>query len=71
MRTVNLNNKSLKICAFCKYWYDPTNSCISPKSPIGLWEYNGEIQNKCLLTNFYKYGWMGCTKYTGKIKGGE
>ena len=34
-----VNIKHVKKCAFCKNWYDPTNSAITPKSPaIGMWE---------------------------------
>lgn len=36
MLTVNIRNSHK--CAFCKHWYDPTNSAITPRSPnIGLW----------------------------------
>lgn len=43
-----VNIKTMKKCAFCKNWYDPTNSCIKPKSPaIGLWEIE-DINQKCL-----------------------
>ena len=43
-----LNIKHTPRCAFCKYWYDPTNSAILPKSPaIGLWEIR-DINQKCL-----------------------
>ena len=29
-----INIKNTKICAFCKYWYDPTNSAIKPKNTV-------------------------------------
>ena len=29
-----VNIKHVKKCAFCKKWYDPTNSAIAPKSPV-------------------------------------
>ena len=39
----------IRICAFCKYWYDPTNSAIFPKFPQqGLWEYDREAKFPCL-----------------------
>ena len=42
-----VNVKHIKKCAFCKNWYDPTNSAIAPKSPaIGLWEIR-DINQKC------------------------
>lgn len=43
MPTANI--KTAKKCAFCKYWYDPTNSAISPRSPkINLWEYDDKCK---------------------------
>lgn len=43
-----LNIKHTKKCAFCKHWYDPTNSAIVPKSPnIGLWAIR-DTNQKCL-----------------------
>lgn len=43
-----VNVKCVKKCAFCKNWYDPTNSAIAPKAPnIELWEIK-DINQKCL-----------------------
>ena len=43
-----INVKFSKKCAFCKNWYDPTNSAIAPKSPaIGMWEIR-DINQKCI-----------------------
>ena len=48
MSSINVNIKNIKKCAFCKYWYDPTNSAISPVSPnIGMWKIN-DINQKSL-----------------------
>ena len=48
MSSIVVNIKHQKKCAFCKHWYDPTNSAIAPKSPkIGLWEIK-DINQKCL-----------------------
>lgn len=50
MSSTIINIKHVKKCAFCKHWYDPTNSAIAPKSPvIGLWEIK-DINQKCLCT---------------------
>lgn len=44
--TVNVN--MIKKCAFCKHWYNPTNSGIVPKAPnIGLWSIEDPRQ-KCM-----------------------
>ena len=60
-----------KICAFCKYWYDPTNSAISPKNPyMGIWEYDREATSKCLIhkspTKCPAHS-SGCSDYVCKI----
>ncbi len=48
MSSVIVNIKNNKKCAFCKYWYDPTNSAIAPKSPaLGVWEIK-DIKQKCM-----------------------
>lgn len=48
MATAIVNIKHIKKCAFCKHWYDPTNSAISPKAPvIGVWEIR-DINQKCM-----------------------
>lgn len=48
MSSCVVNVKYMKKCAFCKNWYDPTNSAIMPKSPaIGLWEIK-DTNKKCL-----------------------
>ena len=48
MAGIIINIKHMKKCAFCKHWYDPTNSAIAPKAPqIGLWEIK-DINQKCL-----------------------
>ena len=37
-----------KRCAFCKYWYDPSNSAIKPVNPKNhSWEYD-EIKSMYL-----------------------
>ena len=52
---MNVNVKLSKKCALCKYWYDPTNSAITPVNPkIGIWEINDtDKKSKCLKTNCY------------------
>ena len=62
----------IKICAFCKYWYDPTNAAISPVNPrSGLWEYDREAKCPCLkqanARNLRPSYAQGCDKYECKI----
>ena len=48
MASMVINIKQMKKCAFCKHWYDPTNSAIVPKAPvIGLWEIK-DTNQKCM-----------------------
>ena len=64
-----VNIKYVKKCAFCKHWYDPTNSAISPRSPqINLWEYNDKVKMKCLQKNFNMKAGEVCTKYECKLE---
>lgn len=61
------NKASMRHCAFCQNWYDPTNSVIRPKNGIGNWEYehcikrnvNYEVlthlQTMLVMTLFRKY----------------
>ena len=68
MQTMTVNGVSKK-CAFCKYWYDPTNAAIRPKAPqIGLWEYDPQAENICTKNNRKRKGMMtGCSDYKCKI----
>lgn len=65
---INLNN-GIKLCAFCKSWYDPTNSAITPRNPrMGSWEYNIEAKGVCVKTNLtYSAGRIACRDYECKI----
>ena len=67
MPTANI--KTAKKCAFCKYWYDPTNSAISPRSPkINLWEYDDKCKKKCLQKNYDMSANAFCGKYECKLE---
>lgn len=44
-----INLKTAKRCAFCKYWYDPTNSAIEPKNPrSNTWKFDDHCKKMCL-----------------------
>ena len=67
MSTANI--KTVKKCAFCKYWYDPTNSAISPRSTkINLWEYDDKAKMKCLQKNYDMKASAFCGKYECKLE---
>lgn len=53
---------SIKLCAFCKFWNDPTNSVIRAK-PGGLWEYEPRVIHECIRKNNFKMPSQGCCSY--------
>lgn len=68
MQIANANNDSIKRCAFCRNWYDPTNSAIVPKAPnIGLWEYEPNQKSKCMVQNSERFAAQTCNKFILKI----
>ena len=38
--------KHTRLCAFCKNWYDPTNSAIEPTSSPVSWKVKDTMQKK-------------------------
>ena len=66
---IRCNIKVTKKCAFCKYWYDPTNAHIKPIAPgIGLWEYDTNAKCKCLkMTNTQRLAGLSCKQYECKF----
>ena len=62
MPPLTVNIKNTNFCAFCKHWYDPTNSAIEPKNPIvGLWKIRDDKQkNLCLKKNLPKAAHSTC-----------
>ena len=65
---MTVNTKTVKKCAFCKYWYDPTNSAISPRSPTtNLCEYDHKAKCKCLQKNYDMKASAFCGKYQCKL----
>lgn len=70
MSSLIVNIKNIKNCAFCKNWYDPTNSAITPKAPsIGLWEIKDVNEKRmCLKKNIEMSGIAFCiADYERKI----
>ena len=48
MKKLFWETQDLKPCAFCKHWYDPTNSAIFLKSGVArLWEYEDTKKALC------------------------
>lgn len=53
-------------CAFCKYWYDPTNSVIDLKY-AKIWEYDPMVRKQCQLKNMKTIAQGTCSKFVSKI----
>lgn len=60
------NNITSKKCAFCKNWYDPTNSAIKPCGTI-TWEYDMEMKCMCRVKKVLKKGFQSCSQFESKI----
>ena len=68
MVTINIRNTSSKKCAFCKHWYDVTNSAIKPKSPqIGVWQYDTNAKEMCLIKGIETRANNSCSKFECKL----
>ena len=64
----NVQYKNSGRCAFCKYWYDPTNSAIEPATPqAGYWKYERNIKCKCTKTGLTKPAFATCNRYECKL----
>lgn len=51
MGIVQEGKAGIKKCAFCKNWYDPTNSAIEPMQGIKMWKYEQGVKKKCRARN--------------------
>ncbi len=64
----SVNAKRNKMCAFCKYWYDPCNSCIQPKAPnIGVWWYDYKAKKMCTKKGVERQARSSCRDYECKV----
>lgn len=60
--------RSGRVCAFCKYWYDPTNGVIRPRHlRTGVWEYDDAEKRDCLKCKFKRSAWQRCDEFESKI----
>ncbi len=66
--TVNAKTESTKKCAFCRNWYDPTNSAIRPKSPsVGIWEFDPAVMKPCIVRPGERKAFYCCPDFICKI----
>jgi hypothetical protein len=62
------NVKYARLCAFCKFWYDPTNAHIKPRNPMGgFWEYDAQAVSLCQIWSLKKRSNASCPKFVAKM----
>lgn len=69
VKKINVRNTLLK-CAFCKHWYDPTNSHIRPVKGdafMNWWEYDVDVDSMCDILHKQVPSQGCCTKIERKI----
>lgn len=65
---MTINIKSGKVCAFCRYWYDPTNSFIEPvNTRTNTWKFERDVKCKCMKSNLQMFGGSKCHHYECKV----
>lgn len=68
MATLKLNGNKVKRCAFCKYWYDPTNQHIKPQDPKhGYWKFDPQAHCICTKKSMNMAGGLYCDKFECKV----
>lgn len=67
MMKIYNTEQSHGICAFCRFWYDPTNSAIAPEKGRGFWLYDDQAMKKCTKMNVPKASWCRCSDYQCKV----
>lgn len=55
-----------KNCVFCKYWYDPGDTCIKPVSQFFV-EYDSNVKKRCTIKNAMMYSMARCNKFESKF----
>lgn len=68
-QVVNVKNSSIRKCAFCKYWYDITNTAIRPRAPKGgFWEFDPMARKQCLRRSNEQPATYCCPMFECKLK---
>lgn len=68
LAAIKLNGNKIKRCAFCKYWYDPTNEFIKPQYPkTGIWKFETTAHCVCLKRNHKTASGLSCDKFECKV----
>lgn len=65
---VDINSSGGRKCAFCKHWYDPANSVISPLNSVGnMWNYKRGVKKDCFLRKMKTISESSCFKFESKM----
>lgn len=64
---VTASSKKNKYCAFCKHWYDPTNSAINPLFGKDLYTIDSNSDKKCVKRNLITPALSICRHYETKM----
>jgi len=68
MNLVNIKSNRIAKCAFCKYWYDPTNKALKMVNPsAGFWEYDPRMKSRCSERNVETVGGLHCSRFECKL----
>lgn len=68
MKKVSTYVTNFRQCAFCKHWYDPSNSHIRPIDiRRQLWEYDETAKSYCDLKRIEKRSDGRCLEFEKKI----
>ncbi len=65
----NINIKTVKRCAVCRFWYDPSNSAITPRNPkANIWTIDDKSRKLCLKKNYEMSADTFCSKFECKLE---
>ena len=58
---------SFRVCAFCRYWYNPGNEGIEPGSAPRKWRFDRSVESKCLKRNIRTGASRTCSNFVSKF----
>ncbi len=67
MTRVTLNVNNVRLCAFCKHWYDPANTFIRPLFGKDRWEYDETAKALCNIKKKEMKAFANCSEYEQKV----
>lgn len=67
MSTILGDSTKNKWCAFCKYWYDPANSALTPRKVKNMYDVNKDVKNRCTKGSLSTQALYTCKYFTPKF----